>query len=448
MIGRLLQYLVFRLVRLFYKGIEVHGTIPKDGPVIFVLNHPNKVLDPVLLMAVCGRPITFLAKSTVFAHPVQRWAVSRFGALPICRPNDIGKPGGALDSEDMSARNEATFARCRELLRKGRPMALFPEGVSHDAPQLLPLRSGAARIALTTAEAADWKSDVVVLPVGIWYERMTRFRTRAALSVGEVHGVDAYQRQYADDAREAVRDLTVEIKRGLDKNVLQAESARLLRAVPILAAWTAPKERAKDLAWQLNWSSRLLSAYNSLSMRDPERVEKIKKLANQYGSLLQAAGVSDPWKLELPLITWQHLMRRALWLSLLLLPAIIGTVLSWLPYRLSGIVTRRVLPHDRTQVGTMKLLSGTALMIIWWVIAAIIVSIGIGFAWGVGLLLAAPACTYAVLRWSEIYRSTHQIITYSRLRKRHVPLVTHLAECKRELAVCVHDALAIAEADG
>ena len=447
MIGRLIQYLVFRLVRLFYKGIEVHGTLPKDGPVIFVLNHPNKVLDPVLLMAVCGRPITFLAKSTIFANPVQRWAASRFGALPICRPRDIGKPGGALDSEDLSARNEATFARCRELLRQGRPMALFPEGVSHDAPQLLPLRSGAARIALTTAEAADWKSGVVVLPVGLWYERMTRFRTRAAVSVGEARGVDAYQEQYAEDARQAVRALTVEIERGLDKNVLQAESARLLWVVPILAAWTAPKERAKDLAWQLNWSSRLLSAYSNLSIRDPEQVEEIKKLANQYSSLLQAAGVSDPWKLELTLITWQRMVRRALWLSVLLLPAIIGTVLSWPPYRLSGIVARRALPHDRTQVGTMKLLSGAVLMVIWWLIAAIVVAIGIGFAWGVGLLLAAPACAYAVLRWNEIYQSTRQIITYSRLRKRHAPLVTHLAECKRELAASVRDALAIAEAD-
>ncbi len=448
MIGRLFRYLIFRLVRLFYCGIEVHGTLPTDGPIIFVLNHPNKVLDPVLLMAVCGRPITFLAKSTIFANPITRWAASQFGALPIYRAKDIGTRGAAGDSDEMSAHNEKTFTHCRELLRQGRPMALFPEGASHDAPQLLPLRSGAARIALSTAESTGWSSGVVIIPVGIWYEHMTRFRTRAALSVGRAQDVDSYQKLYAEDARAAVRALTVHIERGLDNIVLQAESAQLLRAVPVLAAWTAPEERADDLAWQLQRSSRLLSAYSNLSVQDPERVEHVKELANRYTFLLQAAGVANPWKLELTVITWQRLLRRGLWLILLLLPAMIGAVLSWPSYRLSGIVTRQTLPQDRTSVGTAKLLSGTALMVISWIVAAAGVAILIGPAWGLGLLLAAPACSYAALRWSEIYRSTRQILTYHKLRKRRASLVTHLAECKEELATAVRDALIIAEADG
>ena len=448
MVGRLLQFLAFRLVRLFYTGIEVDGTLPKDGPVIFVLNHPNKVLDPALLMAVCGRPITFLAKSTIFGNPITRWVAHQFGAVPVFRSSDIGKRGGARDSEDMSERNKETFGRCRELLHKGRPMALFPEGVSHDAPQLLPLRSGAARIALTAAEASDWRSGVVIIPVGIWYEHMTRFRTRAALTVGEVQRVDTYKEQYEEDDREAVRALTVQVERGLDENVLQAESTRLLSVVPVLAAWTAPKDRINDLAWRLDWSSRLLSAYSNLIERSPEKVQQVRDLANRYAFELQAAGVADPWKLELTVITWQRMVRRGLWLFILFVPAIIGTVLGWLPYRLSGTVAQRAFPHDRTQVGTVKLLSGAALMIIWWISVAVIVTVLIGIVWGIALLLSAPACAFAALRWREIYRTTRQIMTYHKLRTRQAPLVKHLTECRQELAASVRNALATAEADG
>jgi 1-acyl-sn-glycerol-3-phosphate acyltransferase len=40
---RLVRFLVFNLVRLFYPRIEIRGreNLPAQGPVVFVLNHPN-----------------------------------------------------------------------------------------------------------------------------------------------------------------------------------------------------------------------------------------------------------------------------------------------------------------------------------------------------------------------------------------------------------------------
>ena len=144
MMGRLFRYFIYRLVHVFYATIEVQGTWPEKGPVIFVLNHPNGVLDPLLVMAVRSQRVTFLAKSTFFAVPVVRWAARQFGALPIFRAKDLGERGAAKDSADMAARNETTFAQCRVLLHQERPMALFPEGSTHDIPRLLPIRTGAA----------------------------------------------------------------------------------------------------------------------------------------------------------------------------------------------------------------------------------------------------------------------------------------------------------------
>ena len=224
MFKRLFKTIAFGLVRLFYSKIEVHGreNLLADTPLIFVLNHPNGIIDPVLLMIAMRRPVAFLSKSTLFTNPINRWILDIFGALPVFRRQDIGKRGGAKDEQHMIASNEETFARCRRLLCQGRAMALFPEGKTHSEPELLPLRTGAARIALSAEAETDWAIDMHMVPVGLWYEHKTRFRTAALLVVGEPLIIDDYADAYAADARQTARDVTDLIEEVLDGVVLQA----------------------------------------------------------------------------------------------------------------------------------------------------------------------------------------------------------------------------------
>ena len=116
-------------------------------PVLFAANHPNGLLDPLLLALVVGRPVRFLAKSTFFKHAVGRLAMSSFDAIPLYRTQDLP----ASEATDRSSRNEASFEVSRQALAAGQWLALFPEGTSHSDPQLRPLKTGAARIALSAA---------------------------------------------------------------------------------------------------------------------------------------------------------------------------------------------------------------------------------------------------------------------------------------------------------
>src|ERR1051325_9282685 len=138
---RLVQAVISVALRLFFRRIETSraGLVPESGPLIFVLNHPNGLIDPGLVFAALPRRISFLAKSTPFPSPVLGWLLRTVEALPLYRRADAG--------EDVS-RNLRTFVECRLLLARGRCIALFPEGYSHNAPKLMPLRTGAARIAL------------------------------------------------------------------------------------------------------------------------------------------------------------------------------------------------------------------------------------------------------------------------------------------------------------
>ena len=133
-----LRWLFLALVRLFYPSIRVENAdrVPVAGPMLIVGNHPNGLLDPVVMRLALGRPVSFLAKSTLFGNAIGRLAMSAFEAIPVFR-----------SKEADTSKNEDTFFRCVTHLSAAGALALFPEGTSHSETRLLPLKTGAARIA-------------------------------------------------------------------------------------------------------------------------------------------------------------------------------------------------------------------------------------------------------------------------------------------------------------
>jgi 1-acyl-sn-glycerol-3-phosphate acyltransferase len=98
--GSLLRQIIHAVIsialRLFFRRIETVNVekIPKDEPIIFVLNHPNGLVDPALVFVSLPRRISFLAKSTLFSIPIGGAIIRALKALPVYRRIDSG--------EDMS----------------------------------------------------------------------------------------------------------------------------------------------------------------------------------------------------------------------------------------------------------------------------------------------------------------------------------------------------------
>jgi 1-acyl-sn-glycerol-3-phosphate acyltransferase len=144
-----------RLVMLaFFRHFECTGRsrVPRDRPVLIVANHFNGFVDPLAVAAALGRAPGFVAKATLGKIWAIRPLLSLAGVVLVHR---------VQDGEGTSG-NERAFAACRKALARGRRVAIFPEGITHDRPQLAPVKTGAARIALG-ASAAGVRQGAYVL---------------------------------------------------------------------------------------------------------------------------------------------------------------------------------------------------------------------------------------------------------------------------------------------
>src|SRR5688500_6941161 len=73
---------------IYYRMSTAGPSVPRRGPVLLIANHPNALLDPVLVAAAARRPVRFLAKAPLFAMPVLGALVRAPGAIPVSRQQD------------------------------------------------------------------------------------------------------------------------------------------------------------------------------------------------------------------------------------------------------------------------------------------------------------------------------------------------------------------------
>ncbi len=127
------------IVLTFFREIVIKGqeNLPQSGPVIFTSNHPNALIDPLLLLYLPPQyRIRFVAKAPLFKIPLLGWLMRRIGAIPVVRRLDVK---GNVDYETF-------FSSCVDTLAAGDSIAIFPEGRSLPQPYMTSLRTGAARL--------------------------------------------------------------------------------------------------------------------------------------------------------------------------------------------------------------------------------------------------------------------------------------------------------------
>ena len=321
-----------RLVtRNFFRTIEVVGRdhVPASGPVIFVGNHPNSLVDPVVISTTCGRRVSFAARDGLFAAPGLRLVLWALGSVPIKRRQDQKEGTAAVDNADA-------FAALHAVLRRGGAFGIFPEGVSYTEAELQPLKTGAARIALSArAEGIP----VVIVPVGLSYRQRDRFRGRVLVQFGRPLSIDAG----ASDDREAARALTARIELALRALTLNAPDFETLRTLDAIRRLYVPAERTLSLGEEAEVTRRLIAHYQD--KRDLPEVAALYADVAAYVSLLDALDLSD-WDLR-------RAVSRGAW-TLRVVRHALRLVLD-VPLALPGLVLHLPVLWGATRAGEMVL---------------------------------------------------------------------------------------------
>ena len=431
---RLLLFIFGSALQLFFRRIETvnEDVVPEGTGVIFVLNHPNGLIDPALIFVALPRRISFLAKSTLFRMPVISWVVKVAGALPVYRRVDSG--------EDVS-QNMKTFAAAHELLRRGGSLAIFPEGISHNSTKLLPAKTGAARIALGTVsiEAAD-ALELFIVPVGLYYTSKTTFRSEALLHFGKPFRVEPVSLETDGEVpREAVRELTDLIEKALSEVTLNAETDAELETADMAHSIFTAEGDAVDLRSR----QAFLKAYvaRAAARSEADGLSPLEKKVRRFDERLGELGI-EPFHLSLARYSRSFVVGQAImqtWYLILLAPlAIVGTILHTPAYQISKLLSRIYARHGADDVAsTVKVLAGILFMPLTWLIVAGVVYYFFDWRWALASLPLSFVTGYVALitleRLAELSGWARAIIKFFSDRDRFLRLLVERREIQSEL---------------
>ena len=397
MLYALLMWMARIALRWYYREVQIIGAerVPLDVPMLVVANHPNALMDPMLVATAMPRRLTFTGKATLFEKPLLPLLLRNVGVVPLRRASDEAArraAGGAADPQ----RNIEAFKAIVGALVARRAVLIFPEGKSHDEPGMSPLKTGTARIALQATEAGV--RDLVVLPVGLVFEDKSEPRTRVLVEVGDPLRLAEWRPAQTGGAAEA---LTAEIDRRLREvtvNFRDMEQAgdvvtvsRLLAdaaEVPEALGGGAPFSETVELTRRADAVRRSLAGADlAITARADalrERVRSIRDVADEHGLLIGDAAIDTDASAAALFVAREAAITAvagplALW----------GRVMHWLPLRIARAIARRG-STSGADPAMYTVVSGLVLVLAFYAIAGAIVWHVAGPWWAVAFLVTLP----------------------------------------------------------
>lgn len=335
--------------------------IPSHGPVIFASNHPNTMIDPMVIIHVCGKKLSFFAKNTLFNTPLNRWFLGKLQLIPMYRTQD---------NPQSLNKNTDSFSAGFNILKNNGSFLIFPEGISTGERILHKIKTGTARIGLEAEAKFDWNLGITIIPVGLCYSDAVKFRSDVIVRFGPPIRVRDYKHAYEANGFEAVQLLTGKIKTAINKltdNLKNIELEEMVSGLEMIYK----KELMVNLGLDINSKSDefsvtkvLLSAVEWYFVNRPDKVAEFRTMLHKYLHHLDLLRLKDEYldPSGKSASTWDR--AKAL-----------GYIISGFPFYIYGLVNN-VLPYKfprwfagrfariKAEVAPTKLLAGAGIFII------------------------------------------------------------------------------------
>src|SRR5689334_9028314 len=191
MIYSTLRWIAGIALHWFYGDIRVVGQekIPRDAPLLIAVNHPNALVDSLVVGWLMPRRVVMTAKATLLNNPFVAALFKVLGVVPLRRASD--EPRAKDGRATNPTRNYGAFEEMLHVLAGSGAVLIFPEGTSHSNRELAPLKSGLARIALQARDNAHIAA-VHIVPIGLQFENKATPGSIVGVRVGELIDMDRW----------------------------------------------------------------------------------------------------------------------------------------------------------------------------------------------------------------------------------------------------------------
>jgi len=423
-----LRFLFTLTVKGYFRSLSIKGkdNIPDSGPVIFAPNHPSAFMDPILLSTQINRKLYFLARGDIFKSKLAAAFFQLIHMIPVFRKGE---------TQGHDQKNDQIFRKCFDHLAKGKPIMIFPEGLSKTERRLRPIKTGAARIALGAEFLHHFALGVKIVPVGINYSNPHSFRSDVFINFGVPIEASAFREIFLKDDREGVHALTERIKTEMEKLLVIVQDEQLEGLVgQIETIYRSTLRKDAEIAEKgiqdFHLSRDIILALDYHMKHHPERVVAFKKKMDTYMNALAELNLRDSQVRASKLNV--NVLQSILFFLLGFPIFLFGLITNSLPYLLAGKITNLV-PLREDFVGSIKIAVGMLVFLLMYVVESAVVA-NLTHVWLAILFLISlyPAGVFT-LSYLKRYYLMADTWKYLRLFMEKSDLIAKLKMTRQEL---------------
>ncbi len=435
MLWHILKFYMGFVIAVFFRRHKIKNAhyVRVKGPVILAMNHPNSFMDPIAFTTFAYPPrVFYLARGDAFKKGLVSTLLESIGIIPIFRIQDGGKEG--------LKKNDETYERVNTLLSRNEKIIIFAEGLCIMERRLRPLKKGVPRMVFGAMEEHNLE-DLTVVPVGVNYSNPSQFRGKIFCNIGAPMNVSDYMEAYkaapAKTMNQFLADLTPRMKE-LIVHIDHKHTETVIAHIEDIYRheyFLQEKLNLNDVEHDFIFSTEVVRVINQAETQHPEKVAALAEKTNAYMSALKKHRLRD-WLINparQSAVTYGMLSLRALLLVLSLPLYIRGLLGSYVPYRLTGMITAKKVKVIEFKA-SFDMGIGAVLFLLWALLQFFIAkALAPNYWWAIGVLLVTVITGWLCLYLSPFRKKTRGIYRTLKLKKENPALLESLRAQRAEI---------------
>ncbi len=384
--------------KVFYRKAVYIGreALPQDEHLIFTPNHQNALMDALAVEFSMSNQFVFLARSDIFQKKFIAEILYFLKILPVYR---------IRDGYESLKKNELIFRKTIDIIRNKNGFVILPEGNHAGYRRLRSLKKGFARIAFQTEESENYRLNMKIVPVGIYYSDYEHFRGDLLVIFGKPFPVSDYYEIYRKSPAQAynkIKDrLAVELKKVMVHiDSVHYETVDFLRVAYRDAACRQLGLNPEGLYDRFKAEKEIIARVERFEKSHPEKMEQLARQAGEYLSLLKSLKLKDVKQ-----VSFGGFLLISVVLILAFPLFVYGYVNHFFPWNLSLLVASRI--KDSQFRSSFKFVVSLFAFPLFYLLQTLAVQVVFKNFWVTGLyFLSLPLSAAVAWQYARLFRKT------------------------------------------